>query len=512
MLEFITSMADIILTTLNAKYIHSSFGLRYLFANLNELQSRALLLEFEISHRPHEVVENLLSHNPSIIGLGVYIWNTRQIKDLLEILRAVAPEVTVILGGPEISYDTESHELFSLCDHVIQGEADLSFAEICRGILSGTPPLQKIVPSPLPSPAAIRFPYSLYSEDDIAHRIVYVEASRGCPFTCEFCLSSLEVPVRQFELNALLEEMETLLQRGVRQFKFVDRSFNLHLKTSRSILEFFLRKHTPGLFIHFEMVPDRLPDSLREIIAMFPAGALQFEVGIQSFNPDVGKLISRRQDFTKLADNIRFLRAHTGVHIHADLIAGLPGETLESFAQGFNTLVTLDPQEIQVGILKRLRGTPIIRHDREWKMVYSPNSPYEILSNSLIDFKTMQRLGRFSRYWDIVANSGNFTSTKPLLWTNSTGPFEGFMEWSDWLYAKSGTRFGFSLKNLAGYLYEYLTIQKLVNKESVSSALERDFSRLKRTDLPVVLKNQLNTKQLQRRAEGPIRQGRHAES
>jgi radical SAM superfamily enzyme YgiQ (UPF0313 family) len=170
-------------------------------------------------------------------------------------------------------------------------------------------------------------------------------------------LSSLDIPVRQFPLPALLTELQKLLDRGVKQFKFVDRTFNLNLNTSKTLLQFFLDRYQPGLFFHFEMIPDRLPDGLRDIIRKFPPGALQFEIGIQSFNPEVCELISRRQDFAKLDDNLRFLRRETGVYLHTDLIVGLPGESVESFAQGFDRLIALNPHEIQVGMLKRLRGT-----------------------------------------------------------------------------------------------------------------------------------------------------------
>src|SRR5205085_1814280 len=249
-------------------------------------------------------------------------------------------------------------------------------------------------------------------------------------FKCEFCLSSLDVPVRNVPLDAFLAAMGRLLDRGVRQFKFVDRTFNLNLNVSRSILQFFLDGYRPGLFLHFEMIPDRLPEPLRDLIRQFPPGALQFEVGVQTFNEEVAARISRRQDNAKLADNLRFLRAETGVHVHADLIVGLPGEGVESFAAGFDRLVALRPQEIQVGILKRLRGTPIVRHDVEWEMVYSPHPPYEILQTKLIDFATMQRLRRFSGYWDLIANSGNFVETTPLIWREAS-PFANFMKLSD---------------------------------------------------------------------------------
>ena len=290
----------------------------------------------------------------------------------------------------------------------------------------------------IPDLAQLALPYGCYTDEDVAHRVIYVEASRGCPFTCEFCLSSLDVPVRQFPLALLLAELERLLERGVRQFKFVDRTFNLNIAASKAILQFFLERWRPGMFVHFEMIPDRLPESLREVIAQFPPGALQFEVGVQTFNEAVSKNISRRQDYGRLEENFRFLRGQTGVHVHADLIVGLPGETLESFAAGFDRLVALGPQEIQVGILKRLRGTPIVRHDQPWQMVYSPHPPYEILRNNLLDFPALQRLRRFARHWDLVGNSGNFIETTPLIWSGGASPFASFMKWSDWLHARSG--------------------------------------------------------------------------
>src|SRR5688500_14731185 len=192
--------------------------------------------------------------------------------------------------------------------------------------------------------------------------------------------------------------MQALLHRGLRRTNLVDHTFNLNLNISRAILSFFLERVTPDLFLHFEMIPDRLPEPLRELIARFPPGALQFEVGVQTFNDDVSARISRRQDNVKLADNLRFLREHTGVHVHADLIVGLPGESIESFGEGFDRLVALRPQEIQVGMLKRLRGTPIVRHDAEFGMVYSPHAPYDVLQTGAIDFATMQRMRRFQRY------------------------------------------------------------------------------------------------------------------
>ena len=198
-------------------------------------------------------------------------------------------------------------------------------------------------------------------------------------------------------------------------------------------MRFFLERLTPNLFLHFELIPDRLPDELRALIQQFPMGSLQFEVGIQSFNPEVQGLISRRQDNAKTVENLRWLRENTSVHIHADLIIGLPGETVESLGEGFDKLRGLGPQEIQVGVLKRLRGTPIIRHDTDWQMIYSPQSPYEILSNRLIDFPAMCRLKRFARYWDLLGNSGRLVRSLPVLLAHGS-PFWRFLDLSDWLW------------------------------------------------------------------------------
>src|SRR5438874_9314440 len=193
-------------------------------------------------------------------------------------------------------FEVESQEIVRLADYVITGEADLEFAGICAQLLAGHSPPQKIIAAEPPDLNRLTLPYDLYTEDDVAHRVIYVEASRGCPFSCEFCLSSLDIPVRQFPLPALLHALQHLADRGVKQFRFVDRTFNLNLKVSKTLLEFFLERYRPGLFVHFEMIPDRLPEPLRELIGRFPPGVLQFEVGIQTFNPEVSLRIKRRQD------------------------------------------------------------------------------------------------------------------------------------------------------------------------------------------------------------------------
>jgi radical SAM superfamily enzyme YgiQ (UPF0313 family) len=510
---FAASMAEIVLATLNAKYIHAAFGLRYLLANLGELRSRAVLREFDIHQRPVEIAEKLLAENPKIIGLGVYIWNVTPMTEVVSALKRIRPEVIIILGGPEVSYEVERQEIIRLADYVVTGEADLKFAEVCRTLLAGEKPAGKIIPSELPEPARLAAPYEYYNDEDVAHRVIYVEASRGCPFSCEFCLSSLDVPVRQFPLPALLGNLEELLRRGVRQFKFVDRTFNLNIAASKALLQFFLDRQRPGLFVHFEMIPDRLPEALREVIAGFPPGALQFEVGIQTFNPQVSQLISRRQDYERLADNFHFLRQHTGVHVHADLIVGLPGETVESFGLGFDRLIALGPQEIQVGILKRLRGTPIVRHDAEWGMVYNEQPPYEILQTKLMDSATLQKMRRFARFWDLIGNSGNFTGTTPLIWGDAGSPFQEFMRLCDWLHGRLGRQHGIALTELGESLLKFLPEEKGLPVEQVAAVIWGDYQAGGRRDMPLFLRPYLPGVVVSRRDRSrstiPKRQQRH---
>jgi hypothetical protein len=227
------------------------------------------------------------------------------------------------------------------------------------------------------------------------------------------------------------------------------------------------------LFIHFELIPDHLPDALKDSIAKFPNGSLQFEIGIQSLNPVVQKNISRKQDDAQTAENLRWLREHSHAHLHADLIVGLPGETIESFGGGFDKLVQLNPHEIQVGILKRLRGTPIARHTDRFDMRYNPQPPYNLLSNTDIDFSTMQRLNRFAKYWDMIGNSGRFVHTRDLLLGRA--PFARFLCFSDWLFATTGQTHRIALDRLYTLVFEGLIALFGIDPVVAREVLSRDY-------------------------------------
>ncbi len=504
-------MPTIVLATLNAKWIHASFGLRCLRANLGELHRDSAILEFEISQRPNDVAEAILATDPRIVGLGVYVWNAAPSLQLARILKAVRPELLLVVGGPEVSHETEAQAIAQVADHVVRGEADLAFADLCRELLAGGSP-PRVIDAPLPHLEQLASPYAEYTDRDVAHRVVYVEASRGCPFTCEFCLSALPVPVRKAPLAPFLDDMQSLLARGVRHFKFVDRTFNLGIDTAVAILRFFRERLADGLFLHFELIPDRLPDRLREEIAAFPDGVLQFEVGVQTLDEATSERISRRQDRGKLAENLRWLRDSTGAHVHADLIVGLPGEDEATFARGFDELLACRPHEIQVGILKRLRGTPIVRHDREHGMRWSAEPPYEILATHAVPFAAMQRMKRFARFWDVVANSGNWLDTCGLLLAGPSA-HAAFAALSEWLHGRTHATAGIALHRLAGLLWQWLVDHRGLEPARVGAAMAADYARCARHDWPEFLRPYVQDRGRHgprpRGATGAPRQARH---
>jgi radical SAM superfamily enzyme YgiQ (UPF0313 family) len=453
-----TASYEIVLATLNARYIHASLGLRYLQANLGEYRTRSVIKEFTTKRAVDEIVEQILAVHPRIVGLGVYIWNTRESLAVARELKRRCPELILVVGGPEVSFETETQEIFALVDHVFQGEADFTFRDFVHQFLSDKlRPADKIIAPRLPDIDKICLPYDEYSDEDILHRVLYVEASRGCPYKCEYCLSALDKSVRTFNLDEFLAALEKLLARGARQFKFVDRTFNLAPSTSQRILEFFLQHIDLGLFLHFEMVPDRLPETLRTLIQRFPAGSLQFEIGIQTWNSSVARIVSRRQDFNKVVENLNYLKQHTQVHTHCDLIVGLPGEDQDSFKLGFNTLYALQPDEIQVGVLKRLKGAPLIRHEPAYALRFSSEPPFQILSSSCLSAQQVSGLTVFADFWDQLGNSGRFPGLKTLCAEQGLDPFEFFYAFAQWLFEHFEKRtHSIHLRDLQSAVQKYL--------------------------------------------------------
>ncbi len=500
-----------ILCTLNAKYIHAALGLRYLLANMGDLRGRTELREFTIARDTDDMARELLhSLGPAldgrvqIIGFGVYIWNVTQTCALLRALRALRPELRVVLGGPEVSHECDLQEIVGLADHVITGWGDISFPKLCRALLFGPRPLMKIIAGEQPALDAIALPYAEYTEADLAHRLLYVEASRGCPFKCAFCLSALDKTAWAFDPDAFLGELDKLFERGARNFKFVDRTFNLKIGAALRILQFFLDRlplaGQGALFVHFEVIPDHLPQPLKDMIARFPPGVLQFEVGVQSFSVPVQQLIARRQDNARTDANLRWLVESSNAHLHADLIFGLPGEDLQSFGAGFDRLLALGPHEIQLGVLKRLRGTPITRLGPEHGMVYDALPPYTVQQTACVSAIDMQRFVRLARYWDLLANSGRFQRSMHLLLgrpdADQPGAAQGsafasLLACSDWLWATTGKTSGLTPEALVDLLFAYLHGQLQLDADICRNSLLADYLHSGARGRPQVLRELL---------------------
>lgn len=462
-------MTTILLVTINAKWIHPNLALRLLKANLGRLEEETKILEFALRQPLEEKVQAILQERPRILGISVYIWNHLATLYLIEALekawaQGIAPRPIIILGGPEVSFCDDTSPLIQKADLIIRGEGEVAFREICEGLLNGSPWEQgpfirqaagKFVYTHPTNLATIDPAYRLYTKEDLSQKITYVEASRGCPFGCEFCLSSLDRTVREFPLEPFLSWMENLIQRGAKTFKFLDRTFNLDIDRARYIMEFFLERLQPGMTVHFEMVPSIFPSQLQETLRRFPAGSLRIEVGIQTFTPHVARRIGRLSNPQKEMETLRFLRDHTKAIVHADLIAGLPGETLESFADSFNKLWACGPTEIQLGILKKLPGTPIARHDTEWAMVYDPKPPYEVLETRTMSKQSLDRIKNMARFWELIVNREHFEDLLLRLLPEKEPPFWPFLELSDYLLSRFGRNWGIERKVLREVLQEY---------------------------------------------------------
>ncbi|MDR2798924.1 MAG: B12-binding domain-containing radical SAM protein [Treponema sp.] len=489
-------MIPILLAAINAKWIHPSLGLRLLKANLGVYEDQAELWEFALRQPLAEKTEPLLAAAPRILGLSVSIWNHKATVELLETLdrawnAGIAPRPFIILGGPEAAYLKAPSPLIRHADWVVQGEGEDIFRELCGFLLSlsaspsetsiregiaALPSVTRICgkfieahPVELPSIAAA---YRLYTEEDLHRKLTYVESSRGCPWACAFCQSSVSQGVRVFPLDRVLKELKELLDRGARSFKFLDRSFNLDIPRAQRIMEVFLEylerpepSSIPGkpllspLWVHFEMLPSRFPAELRKLLTRFPPGTLRLEIGIQTFNPTTAALISRPSDPEKELEVLAFLRDKTKAIVHVDLIAGLPGEDLGSFAEGFDRLWAVRPTEIQLGILKCLPGTPITRYNETYRMRYAKDPPYEVLETAALSTRDLDRIKNFARFWELIVNRGAFARLLPGIVPEGEAVFNSFMALSDWLLSRFQRNWGIDRKALGAALEEWVRLR-----------------------------------------------------
>lgn len=460
----------VILTTLNAKYIHTSLALRWLYVANKDL--------FDISFKEYVIKEDictiaadLLSEAPDVIGISVYIWNVEKTKSLVELLKKRDPHITIILGGPEVTYEPEFFLTNWSVDYIIGGEGEFVLGELLStleagdpveitGVSTGNTISRTIVKADLEKLATLPSPYQLEEDrEGLKNRLVYFETSRGCPYQCQYCLSSLEKGVRYFPQQYIVDNLSYFINSNAKQIKFLDRTFNLNKQHTQFVFDFLIEYHRPELSCQFEIYADLLTSDVIDYLnERLPENYFRFEIGIQSTYEPTNVAVNRRQDFDLLSGNVRKLMDGGKIDLHLDLIAGLPYETFDRFVKSFNDVFRLKAKELQLGFLKMLRGTALRRDAGKYGYIYEAQAPYEIQSNTDISKQELERIHdaehALEKYW----NSGKFGRTMKILTeTYYEGRyFELFDEIGQYYNRQQYPHHGYRLEDIFTYLHNFL--------------------------------------------------------
>ena len=417
---------NVVLSTLNSKFIHSSLALRYLKA-YGEAHGQAYdIVEYTINMPVLHILSDITEHDIDVLGFACYIWNIEMTLHVVDMVKAVRPDIKIVLGGPEVSFTAD--ELLERCpniDYIVQGEGEEAFHALVTALQLGNDGLNPVIPgvrgrrngSILGSVEAVEvrdlstipFPYTEEDMDDLEHKIIYYESSRGCPFSCQYCLSGNKNTVRFFPQERTLQELQWFIDHGVKQVKFVDRTFNCAPHHHRPLME-FMRDSDTDMNFHLEMEPELMTDWETNILCETPPGRIQIEVGVQSTHKKTLDAINRYNDWPYIQKSIRPIIQAGRTHVHMDLIVGLPHEDFNRFGQSFNDLFSLQPHALQIGFLKLLKGSGV-RRMREYKYVADPLAPYEVLSTHVLPYDDVRFLKYFEDVFERFYNSERFRTT-----------------------------------------------------------------------------------------------------
>ena len=417
---------NVVLSTLNSKFIHSSLALRYLKA-YGEAHGQAYdIVEYTINMPVLHILSDITEHDIDILGFACYIWNIEMTLHVVDMVKAVRPDIKIVLGGPEVSFTAD--ELLERCpniDYIVQGEGEEAFHALVTALQLGNDGLDPVIPgvrgrrdgSILGSIEAVEvrdlstipFPYTEKDMDDLEHKIIYYESSRGCPFSCQYCLSGNKNTVRFFPQERTLKELQWFIDHGVKQVKFVDRTFNCAPHHHRPLME-FMRDSDTDMNFHLEMEPELMTEWETNILCETPPGRIQIEVGVQSTHKKTLDAINRYNDWPYIQKSIRPIIQAGRTHVHMDLIVGLPHEDFNRFGQSFNDLFSLQPHALQIGFLKLLKGSGV-RRMREYKYVADPLAPYEVLSTHVLPYDDVRFLKYFEDVFERFYNSERFRTT-----------------------------------------------------------------------------------------------------
>ena len=417
---------NVVLSTLNSKFIHSSLALRYLKA-YGEAHGQAYdIVEYTINMPVLHILGDITEHDIDVLGFACYIWNIEMTLHVVDMVKAVRPDIKIVLGGPEVSFTAD--ELLERCpniDYIVQGEGEEAFHALVTALQLGNDGLDPVIPgvrgrrdgSILGSAEAVEvrdlstipFPYTEEDMEDLEHKIIYYESSRGCPFSCQYCLSGNKNTVRFFPQERTLEELQWFIDHGVKQVKFVDRTFNCAPHHHRPLME-FMRDSDTDMNFHLEMEPELMTEWETNILCETPPGRIQIEVGVQSTHKKTLDAINRYNDWPYIQKSIRPIIQAGRTHVHMDLIVGLPHEDFNRFGQSFNDLFSLQPHALQIGFLKLLKGSGV-RRMREYKYVADPLAPYEVLSTHVLPYDDVRFLKYFEDVFERFYNSERFRTT-----------------------------------------------------------------------------------------------------
>ena len=417
---------NVVLSTLNSKFIHSSLALRYLKA-YGEAHGQAYdIVEYTINMPVLHILSDITEHDIDVLGFACYIWNIEMTLHVVDMVKAVRPDIKIVLGGSEVSFTAD--ELLERCpniDYIVQGEGEEAFHALVTALQLGNDGLNPVIPgvrgrrngSILGSAEAVEvrdlstipFPYTEEDMDDLEHKIIYYESSRGCPFSCQYCLSGNKNTVRFFPQERTLEELQWFIDHGVKQVKFVDRTFNCAPHHHRPLME-FMRDSDTDMNFHLEMEPELMTEWETNILCETPPGRIQIEVGVQSTHKKTLDAINRYNDWPYIQKSIRPIIQAGRTHVHMDLIVGLPHEDFNRFGQSFNDLFSLQPHALQIGFLKLLKGSGV-RRMREYKYVADPLAPYEVLSTHVLPYDDVRFLKYLEDVFERFYNSERFRTT-----------------------------------------------------------------------------------------------------
>lgn len=458
------------LTTFNAKYIHTSLALRWLYV-VNKDRFNLSFSEYTVKESVYAVADNIIADRYDVVGISVSIWNVVQSRELATTLKKRNPNIIIVAGGPEVSYEPRFFIDNWDIDYVVSGEGEFVLGQLINALQNDEGVNIDSVSSKShirnnPAKADINelikypSPYQLDCDNsERKNRIAYFETSRGCPYSCQYCLSSLEKGVRYFPFEYITDNLSYLINSDIKQIKFLDRTFNLNKTHTTSVFDFLIDNHRPNLSCQFEIYADLMNDETIEYLNNHvPKEYFRFEIGIQSTHEPTNIAVKRRQDFPLLSSNIKKIMNGDVIDLHLDLIAGLPFETFGRFKKSFNDVFSLRAKEVQLGFLKLLRGTNLRIDAKTYGYIYNEEAPYEIISGNDISTSELDEIRNTEDALEKFWNSGRFATTMNFLFDEiyHNRYFEFFNELGQNYKSNNLPNIGYQLEDLFRYLHQFL--------------------------------------------------------